>query len=83
MLIHKLDKEFLNTGGENKKEKVIINSVINMAKELQMTTVAEGVEDQKQSDLLKQMGCDIVQGFFYARPMPENQYEMLLHNAFK
>ena len=79
----KLDKEFLNTGGENKKEKVIINSVINMAKELQMTTVAEGVEDQKQSDLLKQMGCDIVQGFFYARPMPENQYEMLLHNAFK
>ncbi|MBR4464337.1 MAG: GGDEF domain-containing protein [Treponema sp.] len=77
----KLDKEFLNTEGENKKEKVIINSVINMAKELDLTTVAEGVEDQSQSDLLKSMGCDIVQGFFYARPMPEEQYESLLRNA--
>ena len=74
----KLDKEFLNTEGSNKKEKVIINSVINMAKELDLTTVAEGVEDKAQSDLLKSMGCDIVQGFFYARPMPENQYESLL-----
>ncbi len=77
----KLDKEFLNTESENKKEKVIINSVINMAKELDLTTVAEGVEDQMQADLLKSMGCDIVQGFFYARPMPEEQYEALLRNA--
>ena len=52
-----------------------------MAKELDLTTVAEGVEDQSQSDLLKSMGCDIVQGFFYARPMPEEQYEALLRNA--
>ena len=77
----KLDKEFLNTGNDNPKEKVIINSVINMAKELRLTTVAEGVEDKHQSDLLKSMGCDIVQGFYYARPMPENQYEALLRNS--
>ena len=53
-----------------------------MAKELDMQTVAEGVEDQKQSDLLKNMGCDIVQGFFYAKPMPEVEFNNLLKNAF-
>ena len=42
-----------------------------MAKNLNMETVAEGVEDKKQSDLLKNMGCDIVQGYFYAKPMIE------------
>lgn len=78
----KLDREFLNSNRDNEKEKIIIHSVINMAKELDMQTVAEGVEDQKQSDLLKNMGCDIVQGFFYAKPMPEVEFNNLLKNAF-
>ena len=46
-----------------------------------MTTVAEGVEDKEQSDLLKKMGCDIVQGFFYAKPMPEEDFSSLLNRA--
>ncbi len=74
----KLDKEFLNSQ-DTQKEHIIINSVINMAKSLDMTTVAEGVEDQKQSDALKKMGCDIVQGFFYAKPMPEGDFNELLN----
>ena len=77
----KLDKEFLNTDFENEKEHIIINSVIDMAKNLDMTTVAEGVEDQHQSELLKEMGCDIVQGFFYAKPMPESEFSKLLARA--
>lgn len=77
----KLDKEFLNSDLENKKEHIIINSVIDMAKSLDMTTVAEGVEDKEQSDLLKEMGCDIVQGFFYAKPMPEADFSSLLNRA--
>ncbi len=76
----KLDKEFLNTQKDTQKEHIIINSVINMAKELEMTTVAEGVEDKEQSDLLRKMGCDIVQGFFYAKPMPQDDFKELLNN---
>lgn len=75
----KLDKEFLNTQN-TEKEHIIINSVINMAKNLDMATVAEGVEDAKQSALLKKMGCDIVQGYFYAKPMPQNEFKELLDN---
>jgi len=75
----KLDKEFLNTQ-DTQKEHIIINSVINMAKNLDMKTVAEGVEDKDQSELLKQMGCDIVQGFFYAKPMPSSEFTALLTN---
>ena len=78
----KLDKEFLNTNNNNDKEQIIINSIIGMAKQLDITTVAEGVEDQEQSDLLKAMGCDIVQGYYYARPMPAKEYEALLHAQF-
>ena len=51
-----------------------------MAKNLDMATVAEGVEDAKQSALLKKMGCDIVQGYFYAKPMPQNKFKELLDN---
>lgn len=76
----KLDKEFLNTKNETQKEHIIIHSVIDMAKELKMKTVAEGIEDKKQSDLLKEMGCDIVQGFYYAKPMPVSDFTNLLQD---
>lgn len=76
----KLDKEFLNSK-DTEKEHIIINSVINMAKDLKMNTVAEGVEDKNQSDMLKNMGCDIVQGFFYAKPMPSSEFSTLLGNT--
>ncbi len=78
----KLDKEFLNSQ-DTKKEHIIINSVINMAKNLNMETVAEGVEDKKQSDLLKNMGCDIVQGYFYAKPMTESDFTEKLNSSLK
>lgn len=77
----KLDKEFLNSQNDTKKEHIIINSVINMAKELDMQTVAEGVEDKEQATVLKQMGCDIVQGFYYAKPMPTSDFNDLLKNS--
>jgi diguanylate cyclase (GGDEF)-like protein len=78
----KLDKEFLSSAPDNERESIIINSVIEMAKKLHLTTVAEGVETPKQSDLLKKMGCDLVQGFLYAKPMPENEFLDLLMHTF-
>jgi EAL domain-containing protein (putative c-di-GMP-specific phosphodiesterase class I) len=77
----KLDKEFLSGGPENIKENVIITSVIEMAKKLNITTVAEGVETKTQCDLLKNIGCDIAQGFYYAKPMPQSNFRELLVNS--
>ena len=70
----KLDKEFLSSATDDKRKSIIIMSVINMAKELHLETVAEGIENEQQSELLKSMGCDIVQGFFFAHPMPEKDF---------
>ncbi|GEM_PF-1557714 len=72
----KLDKEFLAT--ESEREQIIIRSVIRMAKELKLVTVAEGVETAEQSELLKGMGCDIAQGYYYAKPMSEKDFEVFL-----
>ena len=77
----KLDKEFLSSVPENTKESIIITSVIEMAKKLNITTVAEGVETKIQSDLLRKIGCDIAQGFYYAKPMQEKDFLKVLENG--
>ena len=78
----KLDKEFLSKADDDKRENIIITSVIEMAKKLKMTTVAEGIETKKQSDLLRDMGCDVAQGYYYAKPMPEREFLALLYKSF-
>ncbi|MBR0033334.1 MAG: GGDEF domain-containing protein [Treponema sp.] len=75
----KLDKSFL--GSESEREHIIIKSVITMAKDLDLKTVAEGIEDKEQAELLKNMGCDIAQGYLYSKPIPEKDFENLLHKA--
>lgn len=84
----KLDREFLaNTmsgaNGETEKDRIIVTSVIEMAKKLEMTTVAEGVEEKTQAQFLKETGCDIAQGFLYAKPMSEADFLALLHESLK
>ncbi len=74
----KLDKEFLSSVPVNAKGTIIITSVIEMAKKMKITTVAEGVETKVQSDMLKKIGCDIAQGFYYAKPMPLADFKALL-----
>ena len=47
-------------------------------KELNIQTVAEGIEEQSQVEFLKTIGCDVVQGFYFYRPMPSEQFSQLL-----
>ncbi|MCR4953498.1 MAG: EAL domain-containing protein [Treponema sp.] len=75
----KLDMGFLDTTENHEKARCIIRSVINMAKDLNVTTIAEGVETKDQSDFLKKEGCNIIQGFFYSKPLPEHRFLELLH----
>ncbi len=77
----KLDKEFFANSTSSERDNVIVGSVIDMAKKLDLTTVAEGVEYEEQAESLRNMGCDIAQGFLYAKPMSESDFERLLHNS--
>ena len=71
--ILKIDKSFVDRIGKN--EKNIIDYILNIAKELKLTTIAEGVETKEQRDYLLEKGCDIIQGYYYAKPMPEEEFE--------
>lgn len=71
----KLDKSFLEELGEGRKDRVLIETIIKMAKELDMIVLAEGVESTSQRDFLIQAHCDMAQGFLYARPLPVAEFE--------
>lgn len=69
----KIDREFVTNIHEKKNLKQIVLNLIKMAHSLNMIVVAEGVEIDEEADLLKRYGCDIIQGYFYGRPMPKEQ----------
>lgn len=74
----KIDREFLNNAEISERAKYVLAQIITLAKGLKMVVVTEGVETEKQAGLLKELECDTAQGFFYARPMPCDQFEKLL-----
>lgn len=74
----KLDKEFFGKGDMQKEEKIILSSIISMAKQLNMKVLSEGVETQKQSDFLKSVLCDMAQGYLYSKPLPVKEFEKLM-----
>lgn len=65
----KIDKEFLDQSGVSEKGRVIISSIIHMAKCIDVEVVCEGVETEEQANFLRNMGCDYAQGYLYAKPM--------------
>ena len=66
----KLDKSFVQSALGNRKSMAILESSINVARKLEMRTVAEGIETRDEWALVKSLGCDQVQGYFIAKPMP-------------
>ncbi len=78
----KLDKSFIDRF-ENDKGKKIINCVIDLAKSLQLPITAEGVETSSQCDFLKERGCNIIQGYFFSRPVPQDVFVDLLKENMK
>lgn len=76
--ILKIDKSFLATLLEDESEQKIVKTIINMAQILELEVIAEGVESEEQAEYLKQMNCDMAQGFLYSRPVPSNEaYELI------
>lgn len=78
--ILKIDMKFLSDTDKQGRSENILASVVRMAKWLNMPVVAEGVERREQVDFLRSIGCEYVQGYYFAKPMPVKEYEEL---AFK
>lgn len=74
----KLDKKFMENMMVSNKGKLILEQVVLMADKLEFGLLAEGVETKEQIDLLENIGCDQVQGYYYAKPMPEEEFFTLL-----
>lgn len=79
----KLDMKFLSGGHGDKKEKIIIAAVIDMSHTLGLPIIAEGVETKEQADMLLKFGCKQMQGFYFSKPLPVEEYEALLYGKTK
>lgn len=76
----KLDAEFFRGDeGTEERSRIVVEEAIHLAKSLNMTIVAEGIENKAQVDFLAQTGCDMIQGYYYAKPMPADEYSERMH----
>ncbi len=74
----KVDRTFVQGAAQGSSESLaIINAVVAMAKSLDMTTTAEGVEDADEAELIRNLGCDKIQGFYFGRPMSNKEARRL------
>lgn len=71
----KIDMKFLGETENTQRSQAILRSIVNLSGELKMRTVAEGVETEEQFEFLKDVGCDIYQGYYFARPMSANDFD--------
>ena len=76
--ILKLDMKFIQTETAKPAEQGIIRFVVNLARWLNLSVVAEGVETRAQLERLREVGCDYVQGYLFSRPLPSKDFEALL-----
>lgn len=79
--ILKLDRDFFRKGDLRTQDKIIVKNIIEMAKQLDMKVLSEGVETTIQSEFLKDNQCDMAQGYLYAKPMPIEEFE-LFHTQY-
>lgn len=75
----KLDKAFFRKGTMEEKDKIIVGGIINIANDLKLRIISEGVETQEQVDFLVAAGCHMAQGYFFAKPMPIDDFESLMN----
>ena len=74
----KIDKSFIDTLNNDRSTGIIVSSIINMSQDLGFKTVAEGVETDEQLRALKDMSCDLIQGYFLGRPIDKEAMDELL-----
>ena len=73
----KLDMVFLGKTNDFAKSKIILSSIVNMANNLHMPPISEGVETKEQRDMMLEMGCKLFQGYYFSKPVPVAEFEKL------
>ena len=72
----KIDKAFIDGIVDSETDRALVKNIINIARDLKLECIAEGVEKAEQVEILKELGCDMIQGYYYAKSMPrEKVYE--------
>ncbi len=71
----KIDRLFFLDSDDKEKDAILVESIVGLVRKLNIRTVAEGIESQEQVAFLKSINCDLVQGYVFFRPMPEQEYE--------
>ncbi|WP_415886310.1 EAL domain-containing protein [Neptuniibacter sp. QD37_6] len=77
----KIDQSFVRDMKEQGEDYILVKTIIQMAKNLGLKTIAEGVETEEQRQLLKDLGCDYGQGYLFSKPLPEEELFQFVRNA--
>lgn len=77
----KLDAEFFRGGDFDGRGEIVVSEAISLAKQLNMKIVAEGIEKKEHVDFLASQNCDMIQGYYFAKPMPADEYESRMKEA--
>ena len=77
----KIDQSFVRRLAENMEDRTIVRSIVELGHRLGFTVTAEGVEDRPSLDFLADVGCDLAQGYFIAKPMPGDAFAALLDDV--
>ena len=74
----KIDMRFLTSNSDDVKARTILQNIINLSEDLGMFSLTEGVETKKQLEMLSEMGCKLFQGYYFAKPLPLNEFDSFL-----
>lgn len=77
----KMDKSFLNSENLTKRNRSVIEHIVQMANDLDIEVVSEGVETRGQAEFLKDINCQVAQGYHFDRPIPKEEFELRLKNV--
>lgn len=77
----KIDRAFVGSLGANGRDDAIVTAIVSMAQALSLEVIAEGVETPEQARILRELGCELGQGYLYSRPLPATQITSLLQQA--
>ena len=76
----KIDKSFIDTLLEDEQDKLLVQSIIDIGQNFAMVMLAEGVESQEQYEMLHHLGCDVVQGYYFSKPLPLDGLKQYIQN---
>ena len=65
----------MGTDSDNEKDITVVKYIISLANELNLVCLAEGAEEKKQVEKLKEFGCNFIQGYYFSKPIPIEEYE--------